>query len=150
MSSRYHYTECGLDNVFIEGMEAVVDDAGETVYEIPNINQLHRVIAYAIVDQDAAMSPKELRYLRTELGLTQAELAKVVHTDEQTVRRWEQGKCPVNSSSEIVIRMLALETLGLKSEGVREVAEKCVVSAETQMIRIDGSDPANYRQLEAA
>lgn len=146
---QYHYTESGLDNVYIENMKAVVDDAGETVYEIPYVNELHKVIACAIVEQAAAMSPKELRFLRTELGLTQAELAQIVHTDEQTIRRWEQGRTPVNSSSEIVIRMLASEMLELHSDGVRDMAAKCVQSAETTLITIDGSDPENYRPVAA-
>lgn len=149
MANRYHYTECGLDNVFIEGMEPVVDDAGDTVYEIPHINELHTVIASEIVEKGAAMSPKELRFLRTALGLTQAELSKIVHADEQTVRRWEQGKTPLNSSAETVIRMLALEKLGIKKKSVEDVAERCVPSADSYIIRIDGSNPENYHPVAA-
>ena len=32
----YHYAECGLDNVFIEGMNAVEDDAGEKTVTNPS------------------------------------------------------------------------------------------------------------------
>ena len=146
----YHYTECGLDNVFIENMEPVIDDAGEQAVEIPQVNRLHKVIAYGIVKQDASMSGKELRFLRTEMGCTQAELAKLVHCDEQTVRRWEQGKTPLDSRGEIVIRLLAEELLGLeRDKSVRDMAARCVSTAAAHPMHIDGSDPDNYRPVAA-
>ena len=75
MVSRYMYTACGLDDVIIEGLEPEVDDAGEKTYRLPNAIGLHRVIAHSLVVRSHGLSPKELEFLRTEMGLTQAELA---------------------------------------------------------------------------
>ena len=41
----YRYTECGLDNVFIEGIKPVVDDDKQETITIPNVRGLHRAIA---------------------------------------------------------------------------------------------------------
>ena len=110
----YRYTECGLENVIIEGLDVVTDDAGEEVYCIENIHGLHRAIASSIVAHSSGISPEELRFLRTEMGMTQAELAQVVHREHQTVGRWERGEKAIDPTSEAFIRKLAIEKLGLE------------------------------------
>ena len=149
--SEYHYTECGLDHVFIEGAGEFDDHAGKESVTIPAIGQLHRVIAEGIVTRPAKMTGQELRFLRTEMGLTQAQLAAVLKVTLLTVSRWERNESPVNDAAEMLIRLLALETLELEIElGVRSVSEKVTVSAQTQEIRIDGGTPGHYQLLRAA
>jgi DNA-binding transcriptional regulator YiaG len=146
----YHYTECGLDNVMIEGMLPCQDDDGDEVITIPNIAGLHKAIAEAIVRHKAGMGGKQLRFLRTEMGMTQAELAKVVHHDTQSVGRWERGEHPIEPTAEALIRLLAVERLGLKSkaESLEELSGWCVATAAPQQIVIDGSDPAHYKEIQ--
>jgi DNA-binding transcriptional regulator YiaG len=147
----YQYTECGLDNVLIKGMSVVVDDAGEEVYEIRNVLGLHKVIAACIVRHPHGISPPELRFLRTEMGMTQGELARLVKKDHQTVGRWERGDTPIDQNAEALIRLLAVEKLELPVDGrIQELAERCVPSAELQIITIDGVDPHNYRPVAEA
>jgi len=142
----YHYTECGLDNVYIGGMDVLIDDHGDEVYAIPNINGLHKVIAHAIVNQQSGMGGKELRFLRTEIGMTQAELAKLVHCDAQTVGRWERGETPIQPAADVIVRTLVLEKLGLaQHESIEELSERCVPSATIEIIKIDGRIPGQYK-----
>ena len=47
------------------------------------------------------------------MGLTQAELARHVHHDAQSIARWEKNQTPIQPASEIVIRLLAVEKLNL-------------------------------------
>jgi transcriptional regulator with XRE-family HTH domain len=149
MIHSYHYTACGLD-VTIEGLEPVVDDAGEKTYRIPNAIGLHRVIAHSIVVRSHGISPAELRFLRTEMGLTQSELAVVIKKDHQTVGRWERGETPIDPNAELVIRMLAVERLQLDPEmTIEEMAQRCVPSAEFSCIVVDGSEPGNYHAKAA-
>ena len=148
--SKYHYTESGIDNVYIEGMKVQIDDHDDEVYCIPNVNGLHKVIAHAIVNQAMAMLGTELRFLRTEMGVTQAELAKLVHRDAQTMGRWERGEIEIDSNAEVLIRLVACEKLGLDPGlSVEEMAQRCVPSAKLEVIRIDGSNPSNYQQIAA-
>ena len=150
MSTDYKYTECGLDNVVIHGMQTPIDDAGEEVYTIRNVLQLHRTIAHCIITSDYGMLPKELRFLRTEIGLTQSELAKTVQKDHQTVGRWERGEVPIDGNAEFVIRMLAAEQLNVDpGMSVEEMTKNCLPSAEFRVIAIDGSDPTHYRPIAA-
>ncbi|MBA9071841.1 DNA-binding transcriptional regulator YiaG [Methylobacterium sp. RAS18] len=141
----YRYTESGLDNVIIEGVSLLHDDAGEECVTIPNVNGLHKAIAHGIVTKRSAITGRELRFLRTEMGHTQAELAGIVHREPLTVSRWERNEIEIDSNAETIIRLAAIEVLDLPDERVREVAGWCVPSAETPPLRIDGSDPSNYK-----
>jgi DNA-binding transcriptional regulator YiaG len=147
----YRYTESGLDNVLIEGAQFIADDAGDECVTIPNVHGLHRAIALGIVRRRAAMTGRELRFLRSEMGMTQAELAAMVHREPLAISRWERGESPVDSNAEALIRLLAVQELQLPDDlTVREIAGWCVPSAETPPIVIDGSNPDEYRVKEAA
>lgn len=146
----YRYTESGLDNVFIEGANVLIDDSGEPCVTIPNVNGLHKAIAYGIVHRRSAMVGRELRFLRTELGMTQAELAALVHREPLAISRWERGEVEIDSNAETLIRLLATERLGLPPAPVAEVAGWCIPTAQTPPLVIDGSDPDNYRPKLAA
>jgi DNA-binding transcriptional regulator YiaG len=109
----YHYTECGLDNIIIEADLIAIDDKGEKIVTIPAIGQLHNIIAQGLVAQENALSGTEIRFLRTEMGMTQAELAQLLHRDTQTVGRWERGEVALDATQDIFIRQLAAEKLQL-------------------------------------
>ena len=146
----YHYTECGLDNVFIEGMAKVNDHASDATIEIPAIGLLHSAIAEGIVMLPSKMSGKELRFLRTEMGLTQEKLADVLKVTLLTVSRWEREESPIKDSAEMLIRLMAVEHLDLKVKlDVSSVSAKVTRAARTNPIRIDGSDPSHYQLMAA-
>ena len=148
----YRYTECGLDNVLIEGVDLLVDNASERCVTIPNVNGLHRAIACGIVRRPSGMAGKELRFLRTEMGMTQAELAALVHREPLAVSRWERGEGTIDSNAEALIRLHAVQKLDLPEDHltVEQVAGWCVPTAQRAPIIIDGTDPHEYRLKEAA
>ncbi len=146
----YRYTECGLDNVILEGMLIEADDSGEETYTIPNVNELHRMIAHAVITQKHGMSGRELRFIRTEMGITQEELAALLHATRVSVSRWEREENPMDSQTEFMVRILAAENLKIDiGLSTRELASRCVGSTQVQDIRIDGSDPNEYRKIAA-
>lgn len=140
----HHYTESGLDNVFIEGILIERDEDGDEIIAIPAINELHRVIAFGIIAHEKGMSGQELRFLRTEMGMTQAELATIVHRDKQSIGRWERGEVEIDSTAETLIRQMALEKLNLPyREGIEALSQRSVPTAESQPITIHAKDGGN-------
>ena len=148
--TEYLYTESGLDNVIIEGIGVTIDDAGEECVTIPNIRGLHRAIALAILRKPSSMSGKELRFLRSEIGLTQAQLADIVHKEALTVSRWERAEQPVEPNAEAVIRLYVAKKLDLDTgAAIDEIAGRCIPAATAGPLRIDGTDPQHYRPMAA-
>lgn len=149
--SVYHYTECGLDNVIVEGLEVVSDHAGNDTVTIPAIGLLHQVIAEGIVTLPTKMSGRELRFIRTEMGMTQAQLAEVLKVTLLTVSRWEREENPIHDAAEMLVRLMAVERLELDVRmNVDSVSSKVTQGSRKEPIRIDGSDPKHYQLLAAA
>ena len=141
----YHYTECGLPNVWIEGCH-VEDDAGEETIRIPKVRSLHRLISKGIVTSAGTLTGPELRYLRTEMGLTQTQLGELVHRERLTVSRWERGESTLDGATEAYIRILASHKLELESCDPEVVSACCRLTVENKKpIHIDATDPENYR-----
>jgi len=147
--NKYHYTECGLQNVFIDGLDFLVDDAGDEIITIPAINELHRLIAKGIVSHKHGISGEELRFLRTEMGFTQSELAAIVHHDKQSIGRWERSEFDIDSAAEAIIRKLAIEKLELDVIfGIDELSAKSVPTVQSQPINIKFANDNAASQYE--
>lgn len=146
----YRYDECGLDNVILVNLECCQDDDGETVITVPNINVLHRSLMKAIAQKNTGLAPQELRFLRTEMGLTQGGLANVVDRDGQSIGRWERGEKPIDRSAETIIRVLTLQHVEATVPDVADLAQWSIDSAGDPPFRVDASDPEHYPMLEAA
>ena len=153
--TEHHYTESGLTNVVIYGIGPERDDDGDLIITIPAINELHRVIAEGIVQHGSSVSAEELRFLRTEMGMTQSELARLLHRDKQSVGRWERGEVEIDSSLEALVRRLAIERLRLNVDlGIEELSARSIRGSETQPINIEAiaankNGEAGYRLLAA-
>ncbi|TAJ73708.1 MAG: helix-turn-helix domain-containing protein [Phenylobacterium sp.] len=148
----YRYTACGLDNVYLVGLPVVEDRAGDETITIPCVNQLHALLRSEVANKSTGLDPKEIRFLRTELGMTQAQLAKLVHKDAQTVGRWERGDTAVDGASETLLRAMTLEALDPEQKhpfSIRDLTVRAVQSLEHHDYRIDASKPGEYRALAA-
>ncbi len=142
--THYRYTACGLDNVFLVGLPLAEDRGGDQTITIPSINKLHAVLRRAVAQKDGGLDPKEIRFLRSELELTQAELARVVHKDAQTIGRWERGETQIDGNSETLLRAMALEQDEGQPPSVRELSAKSVPTATPHLYNISVSNEGEY------
>jgi|CXWL01.1.fsa_nt_gi DNA-binding transcriptional regulator YiaG len=116
MNRLYHYTGCALPNVYLEnGYELVKSPYGEGV-TIHDIDGLHAALGAVVVADAAPLTGADFRFLRQELGLSQAALGDLVGKDEQAVARWEKGKSKkVDATADRLLRLLYKDaTLGKK------------------------------------
>ncbi|MGH6847286.1 MAG: hypothetical protein ACREC0_07565 [Methylocella sp.] len=108
----YQYTESGLETVFlVNGYEFKDNHEGKTV-TIHDVDGLHRAIGIALVCRRQRLTGKEFRYLRSELLLSQASLAKILGKRELTIGRWEKGQSEIPLSADALVRQLFAESIG--------------------------------------
>lgn len=111
-NGEYHYTESGLDSVYlVSGFEVRHHNDGETVI-IQDIDGLHEAIGRLLVSERKRLSGKEMRFLRTELLMSQSGLGALLQVDEQTVARWEKGKTKIPGMADATLRLLYMEKVG--------------------------------------
>lgn len=125
--AKYHYTESGLDNVWLvgAGWKMVTLSGGRQEVRISDIEGLHREICRVLVEEKKNLTGRELRFLRQELLLSQANLAKLLEVGEQTIHRWESGKSDIPRSADALVRLLYVQQYSKQSKvDVRACLEK--------------------------
>jgi len=89
---KYHYTESGLQNVWLMGVEIFECECGENFAYIPCLQELHKLIARALLKQENQLSGREIRFLRKHMAMKAKDFAERLGVMNVTVSRWEQGK----------------------------------------------------------
>ncbi len=89
---KYHYTESGLRNVWLKGVEIFECECGEKFAHIPCLQELHKLIAQALLKQENQLSGREIRFLRKHMGMKAKDFAERLGVMNVTVSRWEQGE----------------------------------------------------------
>lgn len=103
----YHYTECGLENVYLFGIvQYRCPECGEETVSIPNIKGLHLVIARALVCKEEMLSGDEVKFLRKELKLRSKNMAEALSMEPETYSRWENAKQKVSSNYDKELRLM--------------------------------------------
>ncbi len=107
----YHYTECGLDNVYLINGFTLND--GELF--IQDIHGLHRAIAHSLLTLPRKLKGREVRFVRHYLDLSQKCLGEILGSDYQSILRWESNKNKITNSADKLLRVYLSEFLDEKS-----------------------------------
>ncbi len=90
----YHYTESGLQNVYLNnGYKSRATDGGDAI-AIIDADGLHEAIGRRIASK-GNMTGAEFRFLRKELDLSQPRFANWIGVSVESVSLWERrGRIP--------------------------------------------------------
>src|SRR5262245_44041653 len=117
----YHYTECGLSNVYlVNGYKFHETPRGKSV-SIHDIEGLHKAIGLFFVTSKRDLSGDEVRFLRHEMLMSQNTLGKLLGVSEQAVRRWETGKIAIPKPSEGLLRLLYRDHVNDKDSKIASI-----------------------------
>lgn len=130
MSKPYHYTACGLDYIYLtNGYEERNTPHGMGI-AIRDAEQLHDVIARAVVGAHGRLRGQEVRFLRARLDLSQAEVARVLGVTRGAVAKWEaRPDHPVPGTADRALRLFFVLKLG-RDELAKQIVELLAVIDE--------------------
>lgn len=91
----YHYTECGLKDVWLlNGFKEVSTPYGKAT-SVERADQLDQAIASLLVQKASKLKGSEFRFLRKQLGQSQVSIAQAWGISHETVAKWERtGNLP--------------------------------------------------------
>jgi putative transcriptional regulator len=112
----YHYTESGLDDVYLVNGFEYLESGGRRQVMIKDIEGLHKAIGRYLVFYKRSLTGREFRFLRHEMGMSQKTLATFLNVTEQTINRWETGKSEIPGAALSLARLLYEEHIDEKSE----------------------------------
>jgi DNA-binding transcriptional regulator YiaG len=110
MSKYFHYTACGLDNVWLANGYTLKPTRHGTAVAVNDVDGLHQLIANTLIDKPGRLTGKEFRFLRTQLGLSQEALGTMLGFSENAVSLWER-KDSVPAACDQWLRMSVLAKL---------------------------------------
>jgi putative transcriptional regulator len=110
----YHYTESGLPNVWLRGVEVFECDCGEKFAFIPCLEELHKLIGKTLIKKEDQLSGREIRFLRKHLMLKSKDFAKELGVKDVTVSRWENEASQPPESVDKLIRLFYAIKMGLR------------------------------------
>ena len=101
----FHFTDSGLDNVYLVGVKYFTHPDGRIVAEIPALKQLMCVIARDLVLSKSDLNGSEVRFLRKRLGKKATEYSRLLGLEPETLSRIENGKQPISSATQKLARL---------------------------------------------
>lgn len=105
------YRACGLDGIYLLNGYCIEEHDGETHFAVRKMEELHQAIGRHLVTRRKGLNPREIRFLRNTMDLTQAELAERLGNNPQSVARWEKGECEMPGTAEKLLRVVYLAHL---------------------------------------
>lgn len=129
----YHYTECGLSNVWLKNGYQTVETPYGPATSIADADGLNQAIALSLIEKKGQIDSKELRFLRLALKLTQLQLGKLLGAKEQTVSLWER-KGTINPTADMMVRLLVAEKLDAQPKPHQIAAAASMVEAIKEKI----------------
>ena len=138
---KYRYTESGLNNVYLSGINVHSCEKCGTEYpEFPAVRLLHDVLVNAILSQREALGGGEVRFLRKEMGIKAKDFAEMLGVTKVAVSKWENSPKPVAKITDRLIRCV-LHLHRLKKHTPDEIK----VSLEAFQSRLSDIDSAKVR-----
>lgn len=117
----YHYTESGLQNVYLSNGYKKKKVAGGVAVSISDLEGLHQSIGSHIASR-GHMTGAEFRFLRKEIDWSQARFASTLGTSVEAVSLWERrGRIPKMACR--MMQLLYLETVNGNVK-IKELVER--------------------------
>lgn len=105
----FHYTSCGLPNIWLRNGYVHKDTPYGKSVAIANVEGLHQAIGLYLVNDKPRLTATEVRFLRKELDMSQSHLAQALGIAEVSIRGWEKGRTPITGPAERMLRALYRE-----------------------------------------
>ena len=140
-SDGYHYTESGLDNIWLRNGFVIEETPYGEGVGIANVAGLHEAISRDIIDSPHPISGPELRFLRIELDLSQMRFGEYFGRGDQAVAKWEKtGEIPADV--DYLLRHIIRQTLGESTVYTEEVDRLRALD------RIDAEERVEFHKSE--
>ena len=105
----YLFTESGLSNVLVKNIEvASCAKCKSESPRIPDLDDLMRTIAVALIDKPSELAGNEVRFLRKYLGQGSEPFAQMLGIDRSHLSRVENGAMAISRQTDRLVRTLAL------------------------------------------
>jgi DNA-binding transcriptional regulator YiaG len=144
----YHYTECGLDNIYlVNGFKVTKTDDDEEEVFIHDIHGLHKAIANILIFKKGLLIGNEIKFIRTMLDLSQNKLAALIGCRYQQILLWEKDKNKISKPADRLLRII-LYTYLHKEIDNGEVFDRINEIADLDAMEVDRLNKIEFKEVK--
>ena len=100
------YWESGLNNVQLVDAPIWKCSNGHQEVEIPNAEQLHRLLVNLLIRKQSVLTGSEIRFLRKELVMSGKVFAQQLGMTAEHLSRLETGRRQITSTTDLLVRLV--------------------------------------------
>lgn len=105
----YRYSESGLSNVILQGVEvADCPKCKNSNVIIPKMMKIHAAIAKALANSPVRLTGEQFRFFRNHLGLSGDKFGTYLHTDKTKISKWERNEDKIGPATDRLVRLLVV------------------------------------------
>jgi putative zinc finger/helix-turn-helix YgiT family protein len=143
------YDASGLPGITLENIEVRrCPGCGEYEVVIPRLEELHALIATAILQKSARLTGDEIRYLRKFLGWSGADFARMIGAKPETVSRWETGNAAMGVQADRLLRLMVAHLKPVQDYGADRIKNTATVPAKPARLKLT-NDAKGWHQKAA-
>ena len=143
-TTRYHYVESGLTNVYLVGVTVwSCPKCSNEEVNIPDPAGLQRAIAHMLVSKESRLNGKEFRFLRTYLGHSGEDVATRFDVARETVSRWETGNVKLSGTADLALRHMVM--FGEANHDYRVVDLKQILDARRRIKHLEAKFQTHWK-----
>jgi transcriptional regulator with XRE-family HTH domain len=101
----FHYKMSGLDDIYLLNGFKVHETSHGRGVSVEGADDLHKAIGRYLILNRKVLGPKDIRFLRKNMGFTQEDLGKCLGVTGQTVARYEKAQTEVPGPVDKLIRI---------------------------------------------
>jgi DNA-binding transcriptional regulator YiaG len=83
-------------------------NCGDYEVAIPAVDELNSLLAHAVINRRRRLNGGEIRFLRSHLGYSGADFAKLIGSSPSTVSKWESDSQPIGHHADLLLRALVV------------------------------------------
>jgi putative zinc finger/helix-turn-helix YgiT family protein len=119
-----------LPGTVLQGVEVSrCSTCGHVEFAIPAIEQLNQLLAEHVIATPGRLNGGEIRFLRTFLGYSSADFAKLMGSTASTISRWESDTQPMGNHADLFLRALIVIGKKVESYPIDKFAELAIADA---------------------
>lgn len=111
----YHYTECGLDYIWLGNGVFEIDGPYGRATSISDLDDLHQIIGLSIIQKKKTFQGQEIKFLRHEMDMSQNMIAQLLGSNEQTFSRWERDECKMPGPAQRLLSVIYWQSVNGES-----------------------------------
>jgi HTH-type transcriptional regulator/antitoxin MqsA len=129
----------GNRGALVEVERSRCHDCGEIIYTPEQMDAAQTAAAEKIRQEDGLLSSSEIRSIRAQYGLTQAQLERLLGVGPKTVVRWERGTVFQSRTADELLRIISSIPAAFgylaRKNGIDTVTVEPIVRGKTQVSR---------------